>query len=116
MVLADRGFTLAEDIAVHRARLEIPSYTRGKKQLSQEDVEKSKQLSKVRIHVKWVTGLLKNRYQFLKGPVPVHLIKHKDGTEVSNIDKILVVCSTLTDLGEPVVTGCVQLLVVSLLW
>ena len=79
-------------------------------------MEKSKQLSKVRIHVKWVTGLLKNRYRILKGPVPVHLIKHKDDTEVYNIDKILVVCSALTNLGESVVTGCVQLLVVSLLW
>ena len=51
IVLADRGFTVSEDIALQGARLEIPAFTRGKKQLSQQDVEMSKQLSKVRIHV-----------------------------------------------------------------
>ena len=66
-VLADRWFALAEDLAIHGARLEIPSFTRGKKQLSQEDVEKSKRLSKVQIHVERVIGLLKNRYTILKG-------------------------------------------------
>ena len=70
VVLADRGVTLAEDIAIHRARLEIPSFTCGKKQFSQEEVERSKQLSKVRIHVhvERVIGSLKNRYKILKVP------------------------------------------------
>ena len=67
VVLADRGFPLSEDIAVHGAVLKIPAFTHGKNQLTQEDVEKSKLLSKVRIHVESVIGLLKNRYTILKG-------------------------------------------------
>ena len=43
--MADRGFTVAEDLAVHGATLEIPSFTRGKQQLSQREVELSKQLA-----------------------------------------------------------------------
>ena len=103
IVLADRGFTVSEDIALQGARLEIPAFTRGKKQLSQQDVEMSKQLSKVRIHVERVIGLMKNRYTILKGPMPLNIIKHKGDTDVANIDKILVVCSALTNLGEPIV-------------
>ena len=34
VVLADRGFNISEDIALSGARLEIPAFTRGKKQLS----------------------------------------------------------------------------------
>ena len=29
VVLADRGFDIADDIALHGAKLEIPSFTRG---------------------------------------------------------------------------------------
>ncbi len=102
VVLAD-GFTLSKDIAIHGGILEIPAFTRGKQQLSQEDAEKSKQLSKVRIHVERVIGLLKNRYTILKGTLSLSLIKHKNDENVANIDKLLTVCSA----GEPVVIGCV---------
>ena len=35
-------FTVAEDIAIHGAKLQIPSFTRGKNQLTQEEVENIK--------------------------------------------------------------------------
>ena len=107
VVLADRGFTLKEDIASHGAHLEIPAFTRGKKQLSQEDVEKSKQLSKVRIHVERIIGLLKKRHTILKCTLPISVIKHRDDIEETNIDKFILVCSALTNLGNPIVNGCI---------
>ena len=103
VVLADRGFTLTEDFAVHGARLELPAFSRGKTQLTQCEVEKSKQLSMVRIHVERVIGLLKNKFTILKGPLPVDVLKHKHDIEVANIDKLLVVCSALTNLNKSVV-------------
>ena len=60
-VLADRGFTITDDIALRGARLVIPSFTRGKTQLSQAEVETSKKLSQVRIHVERIIGLLKKQ-------------------------------------------------------
>ena len=39
-------------------------------------MEKSKQLSKVRIHVERIIGLLKNRFTILKGTLPNSIIKH----------------------------------------
>ena len=77
---------MAEDIAIHGAKLQIPSFTRGKKQLTQEEVETSKELSHVRIHVERVIGALKNRYTILKGPLPVKILKHTDDKDVANID------------------------------
>ena len=48
-VLADRGFDSGDDIALHGATLQIPSFTRGKKQVSMQEVECSQRISKVQI-------------------------------------------------------------------
>ena len=103
VVLADRGFTIADDLAVYGAKLEIPAFTRGKTQLPQRDVEYSKQLSTVRIHVERVIGHLKSKYCILKGPLPIALLKHRTDTSVANIDKILHVCAALTNLSGSVI-------------
>ena len=103
IILADRGFTVGEDIAIHGGQLEIPAFTKGKKQLSQEEVEMSKQLAHVRIHVERVIGLLKNKYTLLKGPIPVPLLRVNENSTVPSIDKIILVCSALTNLSDSVV-------------
>ena len=100
VVLADCGFDIADDMAVHGASLVIPSFTRGKKQLSLQEVECSQKIAKVRIHVEWVIGLLKNRYTILQGTLPV---KRKQDTETSFIDRVLVVCSVLVNMSPSVV-------------
>ena len=102
-ILADRGFTLAEDMAVYGANLAIPAFTRGKEQLSQREVEKSKQLSRVRIHIERVIGLVKNRYLILKGPIAISVLKHKNDIEVANVDKILTVCCALINISPSIV-------------
>lgn len=104
VVIADRGFAISEDIAIQGAHLEIPAFTRGKKQLSQEEMETSKELSSVRIHVERVIGVLKNRYTILEGPIHVKLLKHKSDSDYAHIDKILTVCCALTNLGIPIVS------------
>ena len=103
VVLAERGFDISDHLGIFGVKLEIPSYTRGKKQLSLQEVEHSKHISKVRIHVECVIGVLKNQYTILQGILPVYLIKLKYDTEYSNIDKILVVCSALVNLCPSVV-------------
>ena len=51
LVLADRGFLIGEDLAARGATLVIPDFTRGKKQLSAREVERSRKIARVRIHV-----------------------------------------------------------------
>ena len=33
VILADRGFNISDELAIRGAKLEIPSFTKGKKQL-----------------------------------------------------------------------------------
>ena len=51
LVLADAGFNLHDEIASAGAVLKIPCFTKGKSQLSQFEVDTSRELSNVRIHV-----------------------------------------------------------------
>ena len=44
-VLADRGFNVADDLAVHGVKLLMPSFTKGKDQLSKKEVEESRRLA-----------------------------------------------------------------------
>ena len=107
-ILADRGFTLKEDFAVIcGCQLIIPAFTCGQSQLSAEDVETSRRMSTIRIHVECVIGLLKNRYTILQGTLPVQVVKslkdEADQVEVASIDRLLTVCSALVNLGGSVV-------------
>ena len=103
VILADRGFDIGDDLGVYGARLEIPSYTRGKKQLSLQEVEHSKRLSKVRIHVEHVIGLLKNKFTPLQSTLQITMVKHVSDTDFAIIDKILTVCAALVNLCPSVV-------------
>ena len=47
----DRGLNISEDVALFGATLAILSFTKEKSQLSQQEVECSQKLAKVRIHV-----------------------------------------------------------------
>ena len=66
VILADRGFDIADDLGVYGARLVIPSFTRRSKKKQHSERSKKKQhfkkVAKVRIHVERIIGLLKNKY------------------------------------------------------
>ena len=47
--MADCGFNIAETIGTYGARLQIPSFTKGKSQLSANEVEKTRVIANVRI-------------------------------------------------------------------
>ena len=49
--MTDRGFDIADELALVGASLAIPPFTKGKPQLSQREVESARALSHVRIHV-----------------------------------------------------------------
>ena len=53
-ILADWGFNIKEELRALGATIKIPSFTKGKKQLSGGEVDTSRQLSNVQIHVERV--------------------------------------------------------------
>ena len=56
------------------AQVKIPPFTKGKRQLSQLEVDTSCQLSAVRIHVERVIGALRQKYSFLEGTLPINIL------------------------------------------
>jgi len=56
IVLADRSFDISEAVAMVQASLQIPSFTKGKAQLSPTYIEKTQKLANVRIHIERVIG------------------------------------------------------------
>ena len=71
-ILADHGFRLETDfVAQCGAELIVPAFTKGKDQLSGREVECSRTIANVRIHIERVIGTLRRRYTILKGVLPI---------------------------------------------
>ena len=104
-VMADRGFNVADDLAVCGSKLLMPAFTRGKPQLSQKEVEKTRQLARVRIHVERVIGQMRKKYKILSNTLPISLVKCPSDADRTNctIDRILIVTAALTNLSNSVV-------------
>ena len=88
-VLADRGFPVADDIANHNGTLVIPAFTKVKDQLSQKEIEHSRQIARVRIHVECAIGRIK-RLRIVSTTMQMNM--------VPNFDNITTICSALTNL------------------
>ena len=102
IVLADRGFDIADSVGFYPARLHIPAFTRGKKQLSAKEVE-TRKIANVRIHVERVIGLVRRKYSILQGILPIQLVTARRGGDLAPIDKIAIICCALTNLSESIV-------------
>ena len=50
LVLADRGFTVHEEVWFRQVELNIPAFTKGKNQLDPLDVEKTRKIANVSPH------------------------------------------------------------------
>ena len=88
IVLADRGFDIAESMAMMQAQLHIPASTKGKKQLSAE-VESTSKIANVRIHVKRVIGCVHQEYSILRGIILIDFVTKRMGEEIPAINRIV---------------------------
>ena len=107
LVMADRGFTIHEFLVCKQAELAIPAFTRGKDQLDPVDVEKTRGIANVRIHVERVIGLLRRKYTILSGTLPIdYLFCNQNGSQEAAtpmIDRIINVSSALVNLCPGIV-------------
>ena len=106
MVMADRGFTIAESV-LKQAKLVIPAFTKGKSQLGPVDVEKTRGIASVRIHVERVIGLLRRKYTILESTLPTDFLACNltgpPESQIPVIDRIVRVCSALVNLCPPII-------------
>ncbi len=79
----------------------IPAFTKGKKQLSGIEVEQSRQIANVRIHMECVIGVIRQKYQILHGTQPMEFVTQKDNSTL--LDKIVLVGCGLINLCDSVV-------------
>ena len=94
-VMADRGFTITEDLLLKNSRLHIPPGKRGQEQLSKQEVTKTKTIANLRIFVEQAIRRLKT-FRIIKHELPVSLL--------SNIDDIITVFASLCNLYKPLCT------------
>ena len=88
---------------MYGAELKIPAFTKGKPQLSKEDVDNTRQLASVRIHVERLIGLTRQKYTIMQGPIMIPLLKKDDETGLMAFDKIVHVACALVNLSESIV-------------
>ena len=89
--MADWGFTILDSVGLKHAKC--------KDQLDLVDVESTRGIANVRIHVKKVAGLLGRKYTILEGTLPTEFLSCNPfgpiERQVPLIDKIVRVCSAL---------------------
>ena len=56
------------------ATVRMPTFTRGKKQLTGVEVEQTRSIANVRIHVERVIGNIRKKYLFLSSTLPLDLV------------------------------------------
>ena len=79
MVMADRGFTISVRVGLKQARLVIQAFTKGKSQLDPVDVDQTRGIANVRIHVEHVIGLLRWKFTILEGTLRTdYLMSHHE--------------------------------------
>ena len=89
MVMTDRGFLITDDLAVRGITIAMPAFTKGKQQLARLDVEKSRQMSRNRIHVEWAIRRFKV-YKLMSTRMPISLLRYADS--------MAIICAVLCNL------------------
>ena len=75
--------------------------------MSPKEVELSRQIASVRIHVERIIGLVKNRYKILDRSLPTTLIKsisdEANDCDITSMEKLVIVCCAIVNLGGGIV-------------
>ncbi|ESO96006.1 hypothetical protein LOTGIDRAFT_116280 [Lottia gigantea] len=91
-VMADRGFTIGDELFARRVKLNIPDFMKGRKQLTEKETINSRRIASVRIHVERAIARIKT-HRILNTTITVQSMKY--------INRILTVCAALCNLhGE----------------
>ena len=101
-VLADRGFDISDSVGYYCSTLKTPAYTMGRSQLSAIEVEQTRRIANVRIHVERVIGNIRKKYSLLSATQPIHFLISPDDS-APLLDKIVHVCCALINICDSVV-------------
>lgn len=91
--MADRGFTIAEDLLLHKCHLHIPPGKCGREQFTKAQVRKTKNIANLRIYVEQAVRRLKT-FRLIKHEVPISLVDKLNDilTTVSVLHYVIYTC------------------------
>ena len=89
VVMADCLFQIQGDLLLHFCNLQVPPCAQTKSQMTKKEVQKTKQISNLQIHVERAINRIKN-YRILKGTLPITMMQY--------VDEILLVCAALCNI------------------
>jgi hypothetical protein len=92
--MADRGFTIREDLLYHNADLVIPPAAKGQNQATGAEARMTKKIANLRIHVERAINRIK-WFRILQNTIPISIVPY--------IDDIITTCASLTNLYDPLV-------------
>ncbi|XP_063056368.1 uncharacterized protein LOC134450456 [Engraulis encrasicolus] len=105
IVVADRGFNTSENVGFYCAKLQIPTFPTGRKQLTPFKVAETRKVANLRKHVERVTGLVRRKYQILQSKaMAIENMATKPGEALALIGKIGVICCVLSNMSESIVS------------
>ncbi|XP_048755505.2 uncharacterized protein LOC125666376 [Ostrea edulis] len=93
-VMADKGFTIADMLEKKGCTLNIPPFRSSSSQFSSQDVIKTQEIAKLRIHVERAIGRVKN-FHIFDGVLPLWL--------APLVSQMFSVCCWITNLDVPLV-------------
>ena len=106
--MADSGLTITESVGLRQAKLVIPAFSRGKAQLDPVDVEETRGIANVRIHVEcgtcyWATQT--KAYHFGSSLLTDFLICDHDNYDrrIPLVDHMIRVSPALVNFCPPIV-------------
>ena len=102
-ILVDRGFGIQESVGLYCSTIKIPAYTQEKHQLSGIEVEQTRRIANVRIHVERVIGNYSVKSTvFWVQLSPLTFVTVRNGEETT-LDKIVTNCCALVNLCDSIV-------------
>ena len=90
--MADRGFTIKDQLATQNVSLNIPPFMEGRTQLPASEVKIGRKIASLRIHMKRAIGRVKN-FAILNETLPISVARLAD--------QIVTVCAVLVNF-QPV--------------
>ena len=93
-VMADRGFTIRENLQQYKVELNLPPFMEGRGQLPADEVQVGHTIASLRIHVERAIGRMK-LLKILKGVFPLKMYR------LAN--QIVTVCALLTNFQPALV-------------
>ena len=76
LILADRGFDIGDSVGSYCPTIKIPAFTRGKSHLTGIEVEQTRKIANVHIHVERVIGNIRKKYLILSDTQPIDCYFH----------------------------------------